>query len=359
MKIRWIDAGIVPYLKSQSIYHALGYAQRKDTKNTIVLATPASPYLCLGHFQDLEKELDIAWCRTHNLPIVRRETGGGTVYIDSGQLFVQWIFQREDLPRSVDQRFRLFLEPMVETYKFFGIDAKIYPPNDVHVNGKKIVGTGAATIGDAEVITGNFLFDFHTEPFIRALAVPDESFREQVKQSLDHYLTSFRQELGIAPAPGEVAKVYQQQCKRLLGATLESGSFSDLELETMHHQEQHLTDETWLRSISSQPATERLLKIHAGLWLGHMIHHTREGTITITSRLRDGKIDFVRIKTGSGQWTKLEEQLIGTPIQPEPVSRIIESYFSQAELGDKFSKTDWMDAIMKVQKEKERISGYA
>lgn len=359
MKIRWIDAGIVPYLKSQSIYHALGYAQRKDTKNTIVLATPESPYLCLGHFQDLEKEIDLAWCRDHHLPVVRRETGGGTVYIDNGQLFVQWIFQREDLPRNVEQRFQRFLEPMVETYKFFGIDAKIYPPNDVHVNGRKIVGTGAATIGDAEVVTGNFLFDFNTEPFARALALPHEGFRELVKSGLDHFLTSFRHELGIAPIPSEVAKVYQQQCKQHLGATFENGSFTDVELETMHQQERHLTDGAWLRSISSRPAAERLLKIHAGLWLGHMIHKTSEGTIIITSRVRDGNIDFIHIQAENGEWTELEAQLSGTPLNREHVSRVIEIYFKQAELGNKFSKSDWVDAIMKVQKEKERISGYA
>jgi len=248
---------------------------------------------------------------------------------------------------------------MVETYKFFGIDAKIYPPNDVHVNGKKIVGTGAATIGDAEVVTGNFLFDFHADTFLQALTFPGDSFREQVKFGLDHYLTSFRKELGTSPDRAEVAAEYQRQCKRILGVEFESGFFTDLEMEAMQRMEQQLTADQWLNATSSQPAAERLLKIHAGLWLGHMIHETPGGTITITSRMRDGNIDFIRIQAGKKDWNKLEGRLMGVGLRKEEITQVIESYFAQHEGEDKFSKTDWVDALMKVQKEKERISGYA
>ncbi|NJN42021.1 MAG: lipoate--protein ligase family protein [Flammeovirgaceae bacterium] len=108
MPIRWIDAGKVSALRSQSIYHGLGYAQKDGTENTIVLATPESPYMCIGHFQDARNELDLEFCKKQNLPIIRRETGGGTVYIDSDQLFVQWIFQRGYLPPKVEHRFQFF-----------------------------------------------------------------------------------------------------------------------------------------------------------------------------------------------------------------------------------------------------------
>ena len=68
MNLRFIDAGTVSGLRSQTIYHGLGYAQTPETPDTIVLATPGTPYMCIGFFQDLENELDINYCRTKGLP---------------------------------------------------------------------------------------------------------------------------------------------------------------------------------------------------------------------------------------------------------------------------------------------------
>ena len=135
--------------------------QTPDTPDTIVLVTPQSRYMCIGFFQDAALELNLDYCQKNHIPVIRRETGGGTVYIVEGQLFVQWIFQKGVLPARSDHRFQLFIKPLVEPYKFFGIDAYYHPVNDVHVDGKKIAGTGAGTIDDAEVVTGNFLFGFY------------------------------------------------------------------------------------------------------------------------------------------------------------------------------------------------------
>ena len=73
MKIRFIDAGVVSGIRSQSIYHGLGYAQKLSTPDTIVLTTPETPYVCIGFFKDPENELDINYCRKKQLPIIRRE----------------------------------------------------------------------------------------------------------------------------------------------------------------------------------------------------------------------------------------------------------------------------------------------
>ncbi|MCH8231309.1 MAG: lipoate--protein ligase family protein [Bacteroidetes bacterium] len=161
MAVRLIDAGTVSFVRSQTLYHGLSYVQTPDTPDTIVLVTPQSRYMCIGFFQDAALELNLDYCQKNHIPVIRRETGGGTVYIVEGQLFVQWIFQKGVLPARSDHRFQLFIKPLVETYKFFGIDAYYHPVNDVHVDGKKIAGTGAGTIDDAEVVTGNFLFGFY------------------------------------------------------------------------------------------------------------------------------------------------------------------------------------------------------
>ncbi len=361
MPVRWIDAGTVSYLRSQSIYHGLGYAQEKQTPDTIVLATPESPYLCVGHFQDPARELDLEFCRKSELPVIRRETGGGAVLIDSGQLFVQWVFQRESLPRKVEQRFETFIRPIVETYSFFGIDAKLYPVNDIHVNGRKICGTGAGTIGEAEVVTGNFLFDFDTNKMVQALNLPGEVFREQTRESLEKYLTTFSKEKGSNPDRKEVIEVYKAQCRKALGRDFFEGRFTVKESKEME-----LIEEKWKKEAghflpSSRPE-ERLLKIHAGVWIGQMRHTAQGGVIESLIRMNENRIEFIKLTTDGDNgtardWSKLEMSLTGATLESEELSHRLTNYFSHHQEQSCFNIDDWVEALLRIRNEKKRVTG--
>jgi lipoate-protein ligase A len=70
-------------MESQLIYHA---QPRAGVEGLNILA-PSEPYVCLGYHQDLEQEIDEAFCREHNIPIFRRQVGGGAVYLDGNQVF--------------------------------------------------------------------------------------------------------------------------------------------------------------------------------------------------------------------------------------------------------------------------------
>ena len=96
--IRWLDLGTVPSVRSQTCYHAAAYAMADTERDTVILVSPADPYVCVGFHQDIDKEVDRDFCRTRDLPIFRREVGGGAVYLDGNQIFVQWIFRPAALP---------------------------------------------------------------------------------------------------------------------------------------------------------------------------------------------------------------------------------------------------------------------
>ena len=347
MSIRFIDAGVVTGLRSQSIYHGLGYAQKKETPDTIVLATPGAPYMCIGFFQDLENELDIKYCRTNQLPVIRRETGGGAVYIDEGQLFVQWIFQQSSLPRRVDQRFQLFVKPLIETYKFFGINAYYHPINDVHVGGRKIVGTGAGTIGDAEVVTGNFLFDFNYDIMIDAINVPTDKFRQAVRRNMKEYLTTMNIELDQLPYRDEVIKVYQQKCEEILGLTTELGNFTDEELRRMEKVEEKFIKEDWLYQTKRKASKNKLFKVHLGVWVGMIYHVIDEGTMTALVTMKDNHIteldlDITGFEIKDYSSLDLEEVLVGTLMDKEIIAGKVKM-ITKGYLQD-----EWSECIYKV-----------
>ena len=81
----------VPWEHSQSLYHAAAHLG----KEVLFILRPATPYVCLGYHQDVEQEIDVEFARTNQIPVFRREVGGGAVYLDSGQLFYQLILSKE------------------------------------------------------------------------------------------------------------------------------------------------------------------------------------------------------------------------------------------------------------------------
>ncbi len=365
MPIRWIDAGRVSHYRSQSIYHGLGYAQTPETPDTVVMAIPEDPYICIGYFQEAAKEIDLNFCREHKLPVIRRETGGGAVYIDSGQMFVQWICQPGFLPRKVDQRFQLFNKALIETYKFFGIQAYHYPVNDVHVNGKKIVGTGAATIGNAEVVTGNFLFDFNIELMTHALNLPNPEFRTVIRSSLDNYITWMKRELNHPPSYSEVIASYKSNCEIAIGEQLIEGEFTTDELLAIEKAEEKLANEDWLHSVKSSPSKNKLVKIHAGVWVGWMVYEVSDLSIQVFSQMRNNKLEMIRFYLPQNinlTWEigKLEEILVSSFMTQSEIAQRIEAFFTQVNTLDTLlTIEEWTRAIMQIKKEVQKVSGHA
>ena len=347
MKLRLIDAGTVSGLRSQSIYHGLGYAQLPETPNTIVLVTPGTPYMCVGFFQDVKNELDIKYCNEKQLPIIRRETGGGAVYIDNGQLFVQWIFQESSLPRRVDKRFEIFVKPLIETYKFFGIDAYYHPINDVHVNGKKIVGTGAGTIGEAQVVTGNFLFDFNYSTMIDSINVPNNIFRNTVARNLDSYLTNIKRELPKPPDREDVRDIYFKKCEELLGLKAEFGDFTEEELKEIEKIEEKFEQESWIYQTKRKPSENKLFKIHLGVWIGYMNHDFENGSVSALITMKDDCISEIKLEYEGRESLvisikNLEYRLIGVEMNKDLIRRRI-------DLESKHSiNKEWVTCIYKM-----------
>jgi lipoate-protein ligase A len=100
------NLGTTTWQDSQIIYHALAHLGREG----LIIVEPGSPYVCLGCHQDATKELDLEFIEREHIPLVRREVGGGAVYLDRGQLFYQFVFNRNNplLPKTKEefQRFR-------------------------------------------------------------------------------------------------------------------------------------------------------------------------------------------------------------------------------------------------------------
>ena len=117
-----------------------------------------SPSVILGKNQVAAEEADLRYAEEKNIRIIHRQTGGGAVYQDPGNINYSFI---TDL-RS-DCSLKEYSFPIIEALSGLGISADFSGRNDILVNGRKICGTACRIHGSRILVHGCILFsvDLH------------------------------------------------------------------------------------------------------------------------------------------------------------------------------------------------------
>lgn len=347
--MRLYNLGKAPWADSQLIYHALARLNRE----ALVLVSPAEPYVCVGFHQDATQEVDLDFCRAQNLPVFRREVGGGAVYLDGGQLFWQLMLRRDSplAPKARHKFYEKFLGPVINVYQTLGMQAKYKPVNDVLVDGRKVSGTGVGEIGDCLVCVGNIIRDFDFASMARVLKVPDEKFRDKLHQGLEANLSTIKRELGQAAYEhwddGKLSDLLVQEFSRILGP-LEPVEI-DAELsEAVERLKERMLDEKWLMK-TRKAKNNRQVKLRDGVLVRQNTHKAPGGLLRATFQLNDGRLHGVFLSGDFFSYPPdavehLEAALEGLkPDQAGPV--IADFYTSRAWETPGVATQDWLKVL--------------
>jgi len=189
---RWIRLGQVEPAELYATYAGLAAAQPADGAPILLWAQAKTP-LCIGQGQGAA-ELE-ANSRT---PVLRSALGGGRVWVDKHQYVFVLIAPRRDAPGRPARWSSWALAPVVATYRQFGLPAYLNG-NDVWLNGHKIAGAGAASIGACAVVASSFLLRFPLQAFAAPMSNPSAEFRAWLREGLSLAMTEWAEQ-GALPA---------------------------------------------------------------------------------------------------------------------------------------------------------------
>lgn len=91
----------------------------------------------IGKNQNAYAEIDVEYVRRNNIAVIRRNSGGGAVFHDPGNINFTFISVNS---KNVDGNFRRFTQPIIAALQSLGITAKFSGRNDIVVNGFKVSG---------------------------------------------------------------------------------------------------------------------------------------------------------------------------------------------------------------------------
>lgn len=93
-----------------------------------------SPSVIVGKFQNIYRECDLGYMRSNGILPVRRTTGGGAVYHDSGNLNYSFVMPNSDY--DVSRQNKVLLNALAK----YGIEARFGGRNDLEIGARKAGG---------------------------------------------------------------------------------------------------------------------------------------------------------------------------------------------------------------------------
>ena len=298
----------------------------------IIIPYLVNPAVQIGLNQNAYEEVNLPYLEEHGFDLVRRETGGGTVYLDDRNMSYCF-FIRPNNPNDLFGNFKLIYDPIVKVLKKMGVQGLDQEGrNDLTLDGKKVSGA-AMTVVNGRIYAGySLLLDPNYE-------VMDTVLRPNSKKIKSHGVKSVRSRIGslrqaLAPEYQDISvwdfsdKVLQE----LLGVT-------DLNQAKQYT----LTEDDWA-------GIDQIARDRYNNWdwtyghFGDFDYQVDErfegvGTLHVGLKIKDATIDHIQI-TGDffsvKNRTELEDRLQGVRLD----KKALEEALSDMDLASYINKMD-------------------
>lgn len=125
-----------------------------------------NPCVVVGKHQNAIEEVNMSYVLKNSIAVVRRMSGGGTVYHDPGNINYSFHLSIED---SSKINYQILKQPVVDVLRQMGLEIEQNSRNDLLISGFKISGS-ASHVGKKRVINhGTLLFNTDLNHLSKAL----------------------------------------------------------------------------------------------------------------------------------------------------------------------------------------------
>ncbi|NWK84421.1 lipoate--protein ligase [Staphylococcus sp. GSSP0090] len=279
------------------------------------------PSIIIGKNQNTIEEVNQPYIDEHGIDVVRRISGGGAVYHDTGNL--NFSFVTDDDGNSF-HNFKKFTEPIVEALKSLGVDAEMTGRNDIQVGNAKISGNAMVKVKDRMFSHGTLMLNSELNEVQNALKVNPAKIRSK----------------GIKSVRSRVANISE-----FLDEPIDIDKFKEIILKTIFGEatkveEYKLTEEDWKKI--EQLSNEKYRTWEWNYGRNPKYNFEREekfekGFVQIKLDVKKGRIEHAKIFGdffGEGDITELENALEGTMHEFDSIEEALSNYDIFHYFGD-------------------------
>ena len=152
------------------------------------------PSVIFGRNQVLENEVNVAYCREHDIKIYRRKSGGGCVYADMDNVMLSYVSDGE----QVGFTFHVFVQMILRVLKEMGIEASGTSHNDIMIGDRKVCGTAFYLLPGRSIVHSTLLYDTNMEHMLNAITPSTEKLQKRGIQSVRQRITLLKDHTSLS-----------------------------------------------------------------------------------------------------------------------------------------------------------------
>ncbi|HCX9064416.1 TPA: lipoate--protein ligase [Staphylococcus aureus] len=278
------------------------------------------PSIIVGKNQNTIEEVNQTYIDAHNIDVVRRISGGGAVYHDTGNL--NFSFITDDDGNSF-HNFQKFTEPIVQALQSLGVNAELTGRNDIQVEQAKISGNAMVKVKNRMFSHGTLMLNSDLDEVQNALKVNPAKIKSKGIKSVRKRVANIQEFLND---PLEI-----EEFKKIILKTI----FGETEVE-----EYKLTDEDWENIEKLSNDKYRTWEWNYGRNPKYNFEREEKfekGFVQIKFDVKRGKIEHAKIFGdffGVGDVTDLENALVGCLHDFEHIEEALSEYDLYHYFGD-------------------------
>lgn len=163
---------------------------RADNRNVCIINSGSPPAIVMGISGKAENFVDGALWKQSPVPLIKRFSGGGTVFVDASTVFVTWIFNSGDIgvegcPRAIHK-----WSEKVYQQAFLGLNMSLQE-NDYVIGERKFGGNAQYLTKGRWLHHSSFLWDYDPER-MRMLVLPKKRPAYRKDRPHDEFLCKLR-----------------------------------------------------------------------------------------------------------------------------------------------------------------------
>lgn len=164
----------------------------KNFSEDIFLLYTNSPSIIVGKHQNTMAEINHEFVTIKGIPVIRRLSGGGTVYHDLGNVNYSFITNGSK-GNLVD--FKKHTQPIIDVLKLLGVDACIGGKNDIRVGDRKISGNAEHIYKNRVLHHGTLLFDSKLDELNESIKVNLNAYNDKAVKSIRSHVANIKEYL--------------------------------------------------------------------------------------------------------------------------------------------------------------------
>lgn len=182
------------------------------------------PTVIFGRNQDIDKEVDLDYCRRHGIAFYRRRSGGGCVFADRSNIMFSFITPSEQVVTTFS-RYTSLVARMLQS---LGLDAEAGGRNDITVGGRKVSGNAFYHLPGRSIVHGTMLYDTDLAHMAGAITPSRSKLESKKVASVESHITTLCRHLDI-----DINEFIDYATRYLADSTLQLSASQVEEIEEM------------------------------------------------------------------------------------------------------------------------------